>query len=1113
MTNSTKCRRCGCVQIATDSDCLRCGSPLFARGTNTLLPGTILAERYEILHLVGKGGMGSVYLATDNRIEGRLVAVKLNQETDDRAVSQFKTEAKVLAALHHPGLPTVTDHFFEPNGCQYMVMDYVDGDTLEDIVEQHGPFPETEAIALSVELLEIVEYLHAHGVIHRDIKPANIKRTLDNKLFLVDFGIAKISIDYKVAITEPWLKGRVSSGFAPLEQYTGGTDNQSDIYSIGAVLYFLVTGQVPPTAFDLAGGSSSAPSSQVSGQISSNIDQLVQKAMAVQPSDRFQTTAEMRQALLQIGSRKQANLSVGRDLSSSWKMRLRPVQAWLTARNLAILASIGIGVLALLCAVWDLVPRHLLGLEPGFLSLVDKWELIAILLLLGGISIAAVLQRRNSVKAKNDFDVNSKTGSDRPGVQSGYKTARMAATDLRPVLDDWIQSDNRKVIEELVLHEDFESLKAWIANASGERWLLMGYGRFGGTSLVKGAIQRATRELKVQGNGNVLVLYFDVAERANQMQRFEVEANEIYLGTLTTADQTAVSNGKPVNRRPRGAADFSKTYRFSLARSIDRSFLNWAPSVYQLLRKHRYDFSELVVDLQSLTESNRSSNDLRKITARLLGSSELPSRVIVILDRIRHLETLEELSRSTLFSSEKLSVVAVARKEEVDAWVNSAERLRSINFKQWVIPCIWRTDLISQAVNVLLQPFGRPTATAERNLGILCDHLAYVGRSSLGRVLEELRPNQRPWYWKTDNEGKYFLQLDPLPHEFEIEQNAWKQAMLQKNWATIVPHYYARTHLLLDQARIGVYYLMDWIDQQTSFTLDEIWAAAAAMPITISNTESIRQEILTRLLYVLKAKAHQYLRLMDGCYVVQGVDPNSQEPRQVRYRRVKSSVTVEQQQVRFRRDDLQLDIIVEEVTDTSTPRIPQKEQQAERQIKILAVFAKPKGSDEGRLGEEERTINECVTQCQQRDNLRLRPLPAARVRDLQLALMEDDYQVVHFSGYATETGELQFEDSNGEAKPVRKEALAELLRLCSSIECVILNAHYTLSQGQLIASGVSYTIAMDGPISHEASRAFVRGFYDAIGSGKGYVDAFGQGRVALNLDGFSSEEIAIPQLL
>lgn len=271
--------------------CTYCRQPLRGLlGQNTVLEG-----RYQIARVLGCGGMGAVYLAYDLRIQGRQVAVKENLDTTPLARSQFDAEIKVMAALRHPHLPAISDHFTGPNGRQYLVMDYIAGETLEDVVEQSGALPEAEAIALASQLLEVLDYLHNNGVIHRDIKPANIKRAPDGRLYLVDFGIAKRQATGFV--TQSWAKGVGSPGFAPLEQYQGGTDRRSDIYSLGAVIYFVLTGKVPPDAPDLASGALLKPPSHMRGGVAGDTDRLVLRAMAAQPAHRFQSVAEMRQAL------------------------------------------------------------------------------------------------------------------------------------------------------------------------------------------------------------------------------------------------------------------------------------------------------------------------------------------------------------------------------------------------------------------------------------------------------------------------------------------------------------------------------------------------------------------------------------------------------------------------------------------------------------------------------------------------------------------------------------------------------------------------------------------------------------------------------------------------
>jgi serine/threonine-protein kinase len=153
-----------------------------------LAQDTLLQDRYRIIRLLGQGGMGAVYLAFDERLN-QYIALKENTGGDAR---QFQHEAQLLARLRHPNLPRVIDHFFEPNGPQYLVMDYIEGEDLETLREQQGALPETQVRAWLDQILDAVAYLHAQNVIHRDIKPENIKITPNGQAMLVDFGIAKI---------------------------------------------------------------------------------------------------------------------------------------------------------------------------------------------------------------------------------------------------------------------------------------------------------------------------------------------------------------------------------------------------------------------------------------------------------------------------------------------------------------------------------------------------------------------------------------------------------------------------------------------------------------------------------------------------------------------------------------------------------------------------------------------------------------------------------------------------------------------------------------------------------------------------------------------------------
>jgi hypothetical protein len=270
----------------------------------SLVPGIVLNNRYKILRLLGQGGMGAVYLAEDINLPGRQVAVKENFDPSAAAQDQFKREALILARLRHQNLPQVTDHFIErASGRQYLIMDYVEGDDLETLLAQRGPLPETEALNWIAQVLDALEYMHfwvdpttgqAAPVIHRDIKPANIKVTPQGRVMLVDFGIAK----YQTGAGTQTGARAASPGFSPVEQYTGGTDARSDIYAVGATLYCLLTGQVPPESPAIAAGTPLPPPRKLNPAISPNTEQVILRAMQIQATARYQNVRELRRALV-----------------------------------------------------------------------------------------------------------------------------------------------------------------------------------------------------------------------------------------------------------------------------------------------------------------------------------------------------------------------------------------------------------------------------------------------------------------------------------------------------------------------------------------------------------------------------------------------------------------------------------------------------------------------------------------------------------------------------------------------------------------------------------------------------------------------------------------------
>jgi serine/threonine-protein kinase len=295
------CPFCGTDCSAQARFCMNCATPL--RGgpvarTGLLPPNTLLQKRYTIVGRVGHGGMGAVYETRDVRITGKRWAVKELSDADlstpqekQDAIAAFRQEAQMLALLDHPNLPVVSD-FFSEGGKHYLVMEFVDGETLEDKLAAHGGFfDEAQVLEWADQICEVLAYLHGQvpPVIFRDLKPGNVMIDQRGRVKLIDFGIARLFKAGKSTDTQ----AMGTPGFAAPEQYgKGQTDNRSDIYSLGVLLHQLLTRYDPAhTPFNLP------PPDNINPDISVAVVAVIQKATQPKPPDRFQSVQEMRRVL------------------------------------------------------------------------------------------------------------------------------------------------------------------------------------------------------------------------------------------------------------------------------------------------------------------------------------------------------------------------------------------------------------------------------------------------------------------------------------------------------------------------------------------------------------------------------------------------------------------------------------------------------------------------------------------------------------------------------------------------------------------------------------------------------------------------------------------------
>lgn len=326
--------------------------------------GRTLNSRYELEKLIGTGGMADVYKARDNLL-GRTVAVKVLHPQfakDEVFVARFRQEAQAAANLNQPNIVNVYDWGIE-DGTYYLVMEYVEGRDLKDIIQQGGPLLPERAVEIAMSICLALEAAHAYGIVHRDIKPQNIIVTYDNQIKVMDFGIARTTGGS--AMTQTGTIMGTAQYISPEQAQGRAADPRSDLYSLGVVIYEMLTGKVP---FDGDNPVSIAykhvredplPPSMINPDISAGLEAVVMKALAKNPENRYQGAMEMYSDLERCleGAPVYATPVLPREEPAMGATQAYPVAApprkrslawlWISIIVLVVLMGIGVGVWAL----------------------------------------------------------------------------------------------------------------------------------------------------------------------------------------------------------------------------------------------------------------------------------------------------------------------------------------------------------------------------------------------------------------------------------------------------------------------------------------------------------------------------------------------------------------------------------------------------------------------------------------------------------------------------------------------------------------------------------------------------------------------------------------------
>jgi formylglycine-generating enzyme required for sulfatase activity len=251
-----------------------------------LLPGEILNQRYRIINLMAAGSYGATYRAYDIKDE-RHYAIKEYLDASPEIQKRFRAEARSLTQLSHPQLATFRDHFALEGVGQYLVSDYVDGVDLQSLIDQYGPLPSDLIIGWLQSACEPLAYLHKRGVLHLNIKPANLRLTADATIFLVDTGLPGLGV-----------RPHTDGYGAPEQQAQTEVTGHSDIYSLGATLYTLLTAQVPPKALSRESGLADLiPAREVNPDVEPYLSLVAARAMSIRADARYESANDFAQAL------------------------------------------------------------------------------------------------------------------------------------------------------------------------------------------------------------------------------------------------------------------------------------------------------------------------------------------------------------------------------------------------------------------------------------------------------------------------------------------------------------------------------------------------------------------------------------------------------------------------------------------------------------------------------------------------------------------------------------------------------------------------------------------------------------------------------------------------